>query len=300
MKEITYTFIIPHHNCPELLDRCLNSIPKRTDIQIVVVDDNSDEEKRPVECGRPSVEYIYISKEESKGAGRARNVGILSAKGKWLIFADADDYYTDNLNTLLDKYSHDDDTDLVYINAHMVDQYGNSTPFVISSYIRNYQEKKIYSEHVLRYNIWSPWTRMVKRHLVEQYAIFFDSIPMGNDMMFSLKCSKYAKCFKVEEMIIYSYFNPIGRSVTENNRCKIENIKYKIELAIRQNELYSSVGYVFRSSFITGLRNIPKGTNTILYKDEYKKKLKEYKINYLKDLYYTILYRIALTLKILK
>ena len=40
MKEITYTFIIPHHNCPDLLDRCLSSIPQRDDIQIVVVDDN--------------------------------------------------------------------------------------------------------------------------------------------------------------------------------------------------------------------------------------------------------------------
>ena len=41
MKDITYTFIIPHHNCPELLDRCLTSIPQRDDIQVIVVDDNS-------------------------------------------------------------------------------------------------------------------------------------------------------------------------------------------------------------------------------------------------------------------
>ena len=300
MKEINYTFIIPHHNCPDLLDRCLNSIPQRDDIQIIVIDDKSDEGKKPTERGRPEVEYIYISNEESKGAGRARNVGMLSAKGKWLIFADADDYFTENLDSFLEKYSHDDDTDLVYLNAHKVDQDGNSTPFEISFYIKNYQEKKVYSEQALQYNMWSPWTRMVKRHLIEQYAIFFDAIPMGNDMMFSLKCSKYAKRFKVEEMVIYSYFNPIGRSVTESNRCKTENIKYKIELTLRQNELYCSVGYVFRSSFITGLRNIPKGANTKLYKNEYKKKLKEYKVNCLKDLFYTMLYKIATVLKILK
>ena len=37
-----YSFIIPHHNLPELLKRCVSSIPKRDDVQIIIVDDNSD------------------------------------------------------------------------------------------------------------------------------------------------------------------------------------------------------------------------------------------------------------------
>ena len=32
--EINYSFIIPHRNCPDLLNRCLASIPQREDIQI--------------------------------------------------------------------------------------------------------------------------------------------------------------------------------------------------------------------------------------------------------------------------
>lgn len=42
---INYSIIIPHKNIPDLLQRCLNSIPRRTDIQIIVVDDNSDPKK---------------------------------------------------------------------------------------------------------------------------------------------------------------------------------------------------------------------------------------------------------------
>lgn len=38
---IKYSIIIPHHNVPTLLERCVNSIPQRDDIQIIVVDDNS-------------------------------------------------------------------------------------------------------------------------------------------------------------------------------------------------------------------------------------------------------------------
>ena len=41
MTSFRYSIIIPHKNIPELLIRCLNSIPDREDIQIIVIDDNS-------------------------------------------------------------------------------------------------------------------------------------------------------------------------------------------------------------------------------------------------------------------
>ena len=40
-QNVKYSIIIPHKNSPDLLKRCLESIPDRTDIQVVVVDDNS-------------------------------------------------------------------------------------------------------------------------------------------------------------------------------------------------------------------------------------------------------------------
>lgn len=39
---ILYSIIIPHYNVPELLQRCLNSIPNLPSFQIIIVDDCSD------------------------------------------------------------------------------------------------------------------------------------------------------------------------------------------------------------------------------------------------------------------
>lgn len=93
MDEFNYTIIIPHKNCPDLLYRCLASIPRRDNLQIIIVDDNSDFEKVDFETfpglNEPCVEVYYT--KEGKGAGYARNVGLKHAKGKWLIFVDADD-----------------------------------------------------------------------------------------------------------------------------------------------------------------------------------------------------------------
>ena len=39
MSKYTYSVIIPHRNTPDLLERCLDSIPERADIQVLVIDD---------------------------------------------------------------------------------------------------------------------------------------------------------------------------------------------------------------------------------------------------------------------
>lgn len=42
MSNYRYTIIIPHKNIPMLLQRMLDSIPQREDLQVIIVDDNSD------------------------------------------------------------------------------------------------------------------------------------------------------------------------------------------------------------------------------------------------------------------
>jgi glycosyltransferase involved in cell wall biosynthesis len=37
------SIIVPHKNKLKLLERCLNSIPERDDIEVIIVDDNSEE-----------------------------------------------------------------------------------------------------------------------------------------------------------------------------------------------------------------------------------------------------------------
>ena len=187
MKEINYTFIIPHHNCPDLLNRCLNSIPYRDDIQIIVVDDNSDEGKKPVECGRPKVEYIYISKEESKGAGRARNKGLERARGKWLMFPDADDFYAEGFLDELAAYQNED-VDIVYFgyynNYNVASKVCEDTPY--NAYIEDYLKKpsSSYYQNNMKYGISAAWNKVFRRDFILNNGLTFEEIFAGNDIRF--------------------------------------------------------------------------------------------------------------------
>lgn len=237
---INYSIIIPHKNCPELLNRCLDSIPDRRDTQIIVVDDNSDSDKKPV-VKRKEVEVVLLDGEHAKGAGRARNVGLDKARGKWLLFADADDCYTDYLPKLLDRFANDNTTDVVYLNAYKFDDNDNVFPLKIERFIRNYAAGKKYAEPDLRYSFWTPWTRMVKREVVIKNGIKFEEVPIVNDAMFGLKVSMFSYKIGIEEEMVYKYYKWSHGSITERKRQK-----YIVESIIQWCKIiafHNKVGY---------------------------------------------------------
>lgn len=205
---IIYSIIIPHHNIPHLLQRCLDSIPDRSDVQIIVVDDNSDEDvvdfdKFPIKSRR-NVEFVFL--KESKGAGCARNVGLSYAKGQWLIFADADDYFNYCINDVLDEYKENDIYDLVFFNANSVDTntYQNTHRAEhLNGYIGLYEKNKKKGLNKLRYLFGEPWSKMVRRSLVEKNNIKFDETLIHNDTTFSYLVGHYGKNIHVDKRAIY-------------------------------------------------------------------------------------------------
>lgn len=80
--------IIPLYNHQKALERALRSIAAQTyqDIEIVIVDDGSDEE---LETGDWELD-VTLHRQENAGAPTARNKGFTLSKGEYVIFWDAD------------------------------------------------------------------------------------------------------------------------------------------------------------------------------------------------------------------
>src|SRR5690554_3964278 len=99
-----FTIIIPHRDSLHFLPKLFSTLPKSDKIQILLID-NSDVsiKKEDIETDT-EFELLYSSPE--RGAGGARNEGIEHAKGKWFIFVDADDYFTnDAFGTFYDYFN---------------------------------------------------------------------------------------------------------------------------------------------------------------------------------------------------
>lgn len=201
-----YSFVIPHHNTPEYLKRLIDSIPQREDIEIIIVDDNSDEDKK-ANVNRPDVKVFFIDKEHTRGAGRARNIGMDAAKGKWLLFADSDDFYKSGFIEVLDEYK-DDDIEMLFFNVETVD---NETFTPIKEYRSEFHQRQFREfdgtqESIDRFLFWGygPWRKMIKKEFVEKYHFFFEEIPVSNDSFFSLQTSYFVTKWKKDERILYS------------------------------------------------------------------------------------------------
>lgn len=202
---INYSIIIPHKDIPDLLIRCLNSIPERDDVQIIVVDDNSKDaetykEKYP-ELSRPNLD-LYLTKE-GKGAGYARNVGLDHAKGKWLLFADADDFFSDQVNQIMDEYL-GELSDIVYFDIDCVfsediSKKSGRVDFVKMSSIYSDEdyEKKIRVTHI------TPWAKFISRIFVKENNIKFQEIKWSNDVFFSTCAGVLAKKIKLSKDLLY-------------------------------------------------------------------------------------------------
>lgn len=239
MKQIKYTFIIPHKNTPLLLQRCLDSIPNRKDIQIIVIDDNSDEKIVDFSNfpgkNKPNVE-IYFSKSNG-GAGFARNVGLQHAQGKWLLFADADDYYVNDFLDVIDN-NISVDNDILYFNVctNTTQNDRANAIKIINNVYQSYFNNNL-NENIIKYYPWAPWNKVFSHHFIKKNNIKFDEIPVGNDAFFSFRAAKAAQSIRIINNKLYcSTYN--AHSITYQKTTFKRELSL-LEINIRINKFLS-------------------------------------------------------------
>lgn len=112
--------VIPMYNCAPVITRCLESIDY-PEAEIIVVNDGSKDNGAEVvneySIAHPNVRLIN---KENGGASSARNLGIQEAKGKYIAFIDADDFWFPNGIERIMELAEKEDADIVkYIIRHV-------------------------------------------------------------------------------------------------------------------------------------------------------------------------------------
>lgn len=98
--------IIPVYNAELYICQCINSILEQTysNVEILAIDDGSlDSSAKVLDGISVSDSRIRVIHKANTGVSDTRNLGINQATGKFIIFVDADDYWTDKniLSTLV-------------------------------------------------------------------------------------------------------------------------------------------------------------------------------------------------------
>ena len=91
------SIIIPAFNAEKYIAQCIRSVLSQTDkdCEILVINDGSlDNTKSILQSLSERHPSISVTDIPHSGAGAARNAGLKRACGKYVIFLDADDYWT--------------------------------------------------------------------------------------------------------------------------------------------------------------------------------------------------------------
>lgn len=285
------SIIIPHYNSYNYLERLINSIPEEERIEIIVVDDGSTtgdfNEKKEIFI-KLRKNLIILKNKCNKGAGGARNTGLKIAKGKWIIFADADDYFLEGAFDIFYKFLLKE-SDIIYFNCTSI--------FVDTGLKarRHIYFQKILLEYIhnsnfenmeeLKYGYTVPWGKMIKKNLIEKYDIKFSEIQVLNDYFFSIKAAYYASEIWASDEVVYCITRSKGSLTTNTSK---EYFEIKIKELLKGNDFLKSKGKKYQGLHSIGYLITSLNFGTLyflkLLSKLIKEKVKIFPRNFIKDL----------------
>lgn len=204
LKDKRIAVVIPMYNAEKYIRRCIKSV-LRQDYPywtLWVIDDGSTDHSAEIvaECVRQDsrIHYIY---QENSGAGAARNKGIDSAEGNYLVFIDADDYIEKNYFSLLMRHSED----IVFIDVCRRNEKGIPLKHEKMSVMKEWSKDDILRSQMTGKILWGGVRKAVKVDLVKDYHIRYSTHTVGEEAIYSFEILYRASTVGFINAEVYNY-----------------------------------------------------------------------------------------------
>lgn len=232
MKKVSsgkISVIIPVHNAEKYIDKAVQSVMEQnyTNWELLLIENGSEDASLDI-CKKNAEKdsRIQVLKEKNKGAGSARNTGLCSAEGEYIVFIDADDYLPDK--SVFQRYMNiakQIRADIIvsnYVrlwNGKILPAAGHDSFSVYSPDSEEFRFRGFFSVGTLSY----VWGKLYRKSFLDQNRIAFSEYPYAEDKLFNMQCyvcgAKYAFIEQIgnvyrknEDSVSYKY-NP------ESSRC---------------------------------------------------------------------------------
>lgn len=189
--------VVPCYKVEKYLAELIESLQKQTfrDIEVILVDDGS-----PDRTGAICDEYaskdmrLHVIHKPNGGVSAARNDGMRMATGEYIIFADSDDYLPENAIELLYTKAMQTGADIVigdvnqifasgekmgrfYDKEFVVEDKEQIKELIKANFYKTYCPWPYQGKPAFGYG--GPWNKLVRKNLLEENGIMFDSRTKG-------------------------------------------------------------------------------------------------------------------------
>lgn len=221
----------------------MESIPISNDIEVIIVDDKSENEHiHKIESLKKRNDLIdfsfYSNNTPIQSAGTCRNIGLNCALGKWIYFADSDDFFLEDfyLKTS-DYFNSDNDVVFFYPTSQYIDGKKGHRHLIYEQIFNNYITKANEKDLLkLRYKTYAVWIKLINKDFIKKHGIKFDEVPAANDVMFSTKVGFHMNKFTISENTTYCIVRRKGSLTVQ---IKKEFLESRINVLISQYSFLS-------------------------------------------------------------
>lgn len=288
---VKVSVIIPVYNAEKYLKQCLNSICRQTlqEIEIICVDDGSTDNSLNILQEYANADTrIQVLTQKNQGAGAARNYGLRTARGLYLSFLDADDFFEPNMleeavNTI-ELYSADFvvfesdqfhmDTNS-YAKPSWVVRHKDIPPYMPFSYLS-------LTDNVFKTFVGWAWDKLYRKSFIDKHNLWFQEQRTSNDLLFVFSALVLAKRIAVIDKIL-AHQRRGGRESLSVTREKSWHCFYDALIALRKRLKDENIYWKLEQDFINyalhfslwNLRTLAEPTKQILKEQLCKEWFKE-------------------------
>jgi len=201
-KEPKVSVILPCYNSEKYLRQCLDSILNQTlkDMEVICVDDGSSDSTLEILRGYAQADArVRVLTQPNGGAGAARNNGLRQARGEYLSFLDADDFFEPTMLEEAVAAAQRYNADYVVFDSDRYQMDTNSfaeVPWAIRTEdippYMPFSYRQLTDNIFLSFVGWA-WDKLYRRSFVEEHNLWFQEQRTTNDMLFvfsGLVCAK--------------------------------------------------------------------------------------------------------------
>lgn len=251
-EKIFFSVVVPIYNVENYLKRCVDSILKQTykDFEIILVDDGSTD-TCPIMCDEYSKidSRIRVIHKDNGGLSDARNKGIQSAAGDYILFVDSDDYIEEST---IEKFLPYLDMKCDILIGDAIVEGGDCD----LSHINNNNNIMTGCEYLLKSarvnkSPMAAWLNAYRRDFLLQNDLQFRRGILHEDEDFTPRSFICAKSVICTQNIFYHYILRSGSISTHTDKRK--NISDLYETCLRLKAIYQSLDYPLKKFMIDSL-----------------------------------------------
>lgn len=229
------SIIMPVYNVKDHLPRAVESAlaQKKVIGEIILVNDGSTDGSKEICEAYAEKEPLLITviNQENQGSGPARNAGLKQASGKFIYFADPDDYFSDRLladNLALVKKR---ETDIIVFGYTQEKAGRLDTREVRLPRLPQMDTQEDFRKHFRNFYHFSPyalWNKLYRKEFLTKNNIKFTNQRVGQDALFNIEVYKFLESVTINRRAYYHYVTHQGSAV---NRYREDRFNLELNIA---------------------------------------------------------------------